>query len=184
MHPLLVFGIPGALLLYMLVSKNKQAQANAAAQAAHPSLPYSPSSGGASGSGTPSLDQSPSAITANYLTHIDNAANNLNVVNTGTAIAQQTDDPAVHAQATQQVLQAWNDLGSPIDTLTVQKDLNVLGVSPALAEDGVMGPNTKAAIAHFQTQMLLPSTGVMDSNTANALRRAVVAVTSSGGSTS
>jgi hypothetical protein len=39
-----------------------------------------------------------------------------------------------------------------------------------LAQDGFVGPDTQQAIASFQTEQQLPSTGRLDGNTANALR--------------
>lgn len=118
----------------------------------------------------PTLDESPSASTGNYLTHLSNAAAKVALINQGA----DTDEDV------QAINQAWSDLGAPMDTLTVQKDLNVLGASPALVEDGIAGPKTREAIASFQSTMGLTSTGQMDTKTNSSLRRAVVAVTSQG----
>lgn len=118
----------------------------------------------------PTLDQSPSASQAGYLDHLTNAAKAMQTIDEGA----QTPEEA-HA-----VDQAWADLSRPIDVLTAQKDLNVLGAEPPLVEDGVQGPKTTDAIDSFQGQMGLPVTGVMDVATSNALRRAVVAVTTQG----
>lgn len=41
-----------------------------------------------------------------------------------------------------------------------------------VAQDGVFGPNTQAAIRTFQEQQSLPATGVLDENTVNALQAA------------
>jgi len=116
----------------------------------------------------PTLDDSPSAHAGNYLTHLQNAAQNVMTIQGGAETPEQS----------AQVNQAFEDLSRPMDVLTAQKDLNVLGASPPLVEDGVMGPKTHDAIDSFQRAMLIdPPTGVMDAQTSNALRRAVVAVT-------
>lgn len=122
----------------------------------------------------PTVEDSPSASTEGYLTHLSNAAGNLGVVQAGAETQAESDA----------VNQAWAALSIPIDTLTAQKDLNVLGAKPTLVEDGVMGPKTRDAILSFQGVMEIPESGVMDSQTSNALRRAVVAVTSRGPSSS
>lgn len=44
----------------------------------------------------------------------------------------------------------------------------VLGIE--LPQDGFVGPDTQQAIASFQTEQRLPSTGRLDDNTASALR--------------
>lgn len=116
----------------------------------------------------PTINDSPSANMGNYLTHITNAANNLNVINNGAETDAEAHD----------VLQARADMSLPMDVLTVQKDLNVLGAHPPLLEDGIYGPKTKDAIDSFQGAMLLDRTGEMNSDTNFALRHAVVAVTS------
>jgi peptidoglycan hydrolase-like protein with peptidoglycan-binding domain len=46
----------------------------------------------------------------------------------------------------------------------------VLG--PWVVQDGILGPNTQAAVQAFQDQRQLPQTGVLDGNTVNALRAA------------
>ena len=54
-------------------------------------------------------------------------------------------------------------------TLHIQQDLNALGASPQLAEDGAPGPKTTAAIVAFQQAHGLPQTGVVDAATQNAM---------------
>ena len=115
----------------------------------------------------PTLCQSPSASTGLYLAHLSNAAAKVLTIQNG---AETPEEAAA-------VNQAYADLGAPIDTLTAQKDLNVLGATPALVEDGALGPKTKDAIVSFQHAMDINPSGVLDSDTARALRRAVVAVT-------
>ena len=114
----------------------------------------------------PTLNDSPAAHAGNYVQHLKNAAAAVAVIENG---AETTEESAA-------VNQAYADLSLPLDVLTAQKDLNVLGANPPLVEDGVMGPKTHDAIDSFQRAMLIdPPTGVMDGPTSNALRRAVVA---------
>ncbi len=123
---------------------------------------------------TPTLNDSPAAHAGNYVQHLKNAAQSVAVIENGA----ETHDESVA------VNEAYANLSLPIDTLTAQKDLNVLGANPPLVEDGVMGPKTHDAIDSFQREMLLPTSGVMDAPTSNALRRAIVAVTTSAPATS
>ncbi|WP_426536934.1 peptidoglycan-binding protein [Bradyrhizobium sp. McL0615] len=56
------------------------------------------------------------------------------------------------------------------DVLVVQRALNALGASPALAEDGVMGPKTMTAVALFQQQNnLTPANGLLGAATIAAI---------------
>lgn len=115
----------------------------------------------------PTTDVSPSANTGLYLNHLTNAASKVMLIDGGAETPEES----------QAVNQAWDDLGAPIDVLTAQKDLNVLGAKPSVVEDGILGPKTRDALVSFQEQMDIPQSGVLDSETNRALRRAVVAVT-------
>jgi lysozyme family protein/peptidoglycan hydrolase-like protein with peptidoglycan-binding domain len=53
--------------------------------------------------------------------------------------------------------------------LHVQQALNKLGIDPQLAEDGIKGPRTMAAISMFQLQNGLPDTGLPDAATIAAI---------------
>jgi lysozyme family protein len=70
-----------------------------------------------------------------------------------------------------------NDVSEPdeeqtSDILAVQKALNALGVVPALAEDGILGPKTMAAVAQFQQQnSLSPASGLLDTVTIAAITK-------------
>ncbi len=115
---------------------------------------------------TPTLKDSPAAHAGNYVQHLKNAAAAVETIEAGAETTEES----------QHVNEAYANLSIPIDTLTAQKDLNVLGANPPLVEDGVMGPKTRDAIDSFQRASLItPLTGVMDGPTSNALRRAVVA---------
>ena len=57
------------------------------------------------------------------------------------------------------------------DPLWVQQALNALGANPPLAEDGVSGPLTMAAVAQFQQANGLSPSGVADAATVGAIER-------------
>jgi lysozyme family protein/peptidoglycan hydrolase-like protein with peptidoglycan-binding domain len=62
------------------------------------------------------------------------------------------------------------------DVLAVQEALNALGVVPKLAEDGIIGPKTMAAVAQFQQQHnLTPASGLLDDVTIAAITKRAVA---------
>ncbi|MHB2027569.1 MAG: peptidoglycan-binding domain-containing protein [Acidimicrobiales bacterium] len=61
-------------------------------------------------------------------------------------------------------------LEAPISALEIQRDLNFLGATPALAEDGIVGPETSQAIKDFQTLNGLIPDGVVGPETAYAIR--------------
>lgn len=160
MNPLFILG-PVALLAWMLANKRKvptPAQTSVPAGATQATLPAS---------------TSPSANTANYIQHVQDAIDSTQALQTAASDGGFGPDAAIAAT------DATAALSEPIDTLTAQKDLNFLGASPALAEDGIMGPKTQAAITSFQARVNLPTTGYVDSATAASLRMAVAAVAQS-----
>lgn len=54
----------------------------------------------------------------------------------------------------------------------MQQALNKLGANPPLAEDGISGPKTRAAVSQFQQQNGLRDAGLLDGATVGALTRA------------
>jgi peptidoglycan hydrolase-like protein with peptidoglycan-binding domain len=54
----------------------------------------------------------------------------------------------------------------------MQQALNKLGANPPLAEDGISGPKTRAAVSQFQQQNGLRDTGLLDGATVAAITRA------------
>ena len=54
----------------------------------------------------------------------------------------------------------------------MQQALNKLGANPPLAEDGISGPKTRAAVSQFQQQNGLRDTGLLDAATVAAVTRA------------
>lgn len=71
------------------------------------------------------------------------------------------------------VATALQILSAPMSVMFAQKDLNVLGASPSLPENGVMTSATSAAIGGIQARFGQPVTGALDAATAVAIRYAV-----------
>ncbi len=67
------------------------------------------------------------------------------------------------------------------DVRQIQRLLNQAGASPRLAEDGLLGPKTEAAIRRFQGQQGLPTTGALDARGLQALESAPAAPANTAG---
>jgi hypothetical protein len=63
-----------------------------------------------------------------------------------------------------------------VQTKSLQADLNKLGASPRLVEDGIYGPATKAAVAKFQSEHGLTVDGWAGHVTTPAIAAAVAAL--------
>lgn len=63
-----------------------------------------------------------------------------------------------------------DDVASTV--ILMQQALNKLGANPPLAEDGISGPKTRAAVSQFQEQNGLRDTGLLDAATVAAITRA------------
>jgi hypothetical protein len=119
--------------------------------------------------------------TGDYLRHLHEATNAARVLDTVKPLALAGDVYGLTASPNAGgVATALHVLSGPLDTLTAQKDLNVLGASPVLPEDGIMGQGTRAAIAAFQTRFGQVPTGTIDASTAAAIRYAVGCINAQG----
>ncbi len=170
LHPVALIGIGAAAAWAIFRPKTANAKVSAEAGMPKPNVPAEVKKTwhiDSTPAKAPTLEDSPSAHAGNYLQHLSNAAEKVMKIQQGAETEQESIE----------VNQAYADLSAPMDVLTVQKDLNVLGASPPLTEDGVYGTKTKDAIDSFQAAMGLARSGQMDSQTNNALRRAVVGVT-------
>jgi lysozyme family protein/peptidoglycan hydrolase-like protein with peptidoglycan-binding domain len=94
----------------------------------------------------------------------------------GTAVvlhAMMKLDPSITFDASPRVaMHADPDDEMASTVLLMQQALNRLGANPPLAEDGISGPNTKAAVSQFQQQNGLRDTGLLDGATIAAITRA------------
>jgi hypothetical protein len=115
--------------------------------------------------------------TADYLQHLHEAS-------VAAQILDLVKSPALAAdivtlmQAPSEVVEAFHVLGAPLDVLFAQKDLNVLGATPPLREDGVPSAETRQALKAFQARFGQSPTGEMDSGTAASIRYAVGCINS------
>jgi len=76
-------------------------------------------------------------------------------------------------------LAAWLPDPPYVDVTTVagvQRALNVLGCSPALVEDGVYGPKSRAAVVAWQGAHRLKADGIVGAKTRAALKAALLAL--------
>jgi len=62
---------------------------------------------------------------------------------------------------------------SPAGVVDLQQDLNRLGADPQLAEDGIYGPNTAAAVRDFQESAGVTVDGIVGPETKDALKSAL-----------
>jgi lysozyme family protein/peptidoglycan hydrolase-like protein with peptidoglycan-binding domain len=98
----------------------------------------------------------------------------------GTAVvlrAMMSLDPSITFGDSPQIaaahLEPDDEMASSV--LAMQQALNELGADPRLAEDGISGPMTKAAVSRFQQQHRLKDTGLLDGTTIAAITRATQA---------
>jgi len=109
---------------------------------------------------------------ADYLHHLHEATMAARILDTVKASAMGGDVGAL-MQSPPEVAQALAVLSSPLDIGFAQKDLNVLGASPSLVENGVMDTSTAEAVKAIQTRFGQPATGTIDPATAVAIRYSV-----------
>lgn len=104
-----------------------------------------------------------------YLMHLQQACLAAATINTVRSAAMVADVTSL-MRAPADVVRAFHALAAPIDMLTAQRDLNLLGAQPALPEDGAASALTHQAIKAFQAQFGQPATGVLDAPSCFALR--------------
>ena len=105
---------------------------------------------------------------AHHLEECAHAAAALNLVRPAAIAA----DVSALMNAPDEAVQALALLSQPIDVMTVQKDLNLLGAKPRIHETGRLDRQTREAISAFQAEFRQPETGSIDPGTAIALRYA------------
>jgi Putative peptidoglycan binding domain len=115
----------------------------------------------------------PSATAADYLRHVRDAARY------AAALDYFARDPALMGDvlglmnAPEESVQALLALQAPMDVITVQRDLNVLGCSPPLGETGVLDAPTTEAVKALQSKFGQVPTGDIDSDARVAIRYSV-----------
>lgn len=124
------------------------------------------------GAPRPALAAAPPASTYAYMHHLDDCAEAAAMINVIRPAAINADvssllhapDEAVHALAL---------LSQPMDVLTAQRDLNVLGAKPEIQETGQLDASTREALRAFQAEMRQTESGMLDPATTIALRYSV-----------
>jgi hypothetical protein len=113
-----------------------------------------------------------SATTLDYLRHLQKAAWAAQMLDLAREPALLGDIEALF-YAPEEVSHALVILSGPMDTVTVQRDLNVLGCVPYLAEDGRLDERTREAVKGLQKRFGQVPTGDVDSDTRVAIRYSV-----------
>jgi hypothetical protein len=169
MLPLLLL-IPGGILLWVFAERHAERRLRGRDHAGY--LPRSRTRS--------HRDIRPEHVTASdYLRHLHEATMAARVLDTVKPAALAGDVRAL-TSAPDDVRIALEILSSYLPVLFAQKDLNVLGASPPLPEDGVIGPATAAAISAIQTRFGETATGDLDDATAVAIRYSVGCINAQG----
>lgn len=188
--PLLFWLLPGGFLLWLLAKRHTEARI-ARESGARPITgayyPFPPPPEGAGflerrGPIQPrAYLQSPARgrvmTTADYLQHLHEATVAAQILDLVKPQALAADIVSL-MQAPPEIVEAFHVLGAPLDVLFTQKDLNVLGARPPLAENGILNAQTRQAIKAIQGRFGQDPTGTMDSGTAAAIRYAVGCINS------
>jgi hypothetical protein len=107
-----------------------------------------------------------------YIEHLQDcarAAADLNIIRPAAIAA----DITTLLRAPSEAVAALNFLAQPVDALTIQRDLNLLGAQPVLEETGEMDKATKEALKSFQERFKQQPTGELDAAAAVALKYSV-----------
>ena len=129
----------------------------------------------------PAREPDASATAADYLKHVRDAARcaaTLDYYAQGPALAGDTQ---TLMSAPGELAQTLAALQAPMDVVTVQRDLNVLGCSPPLSENGALDAHTTEAIKALQSRFGQVPTGEVDSDTRVAIRYSVGSLHAQGG---
>jgi hypothetical protein len=119
--------------------------------------------------------------TGDYLRHLREATDAARMLDLVKPLALAGDVQGLMASPVSGgVADALHALSAPLDVLCAQKDLNVLGASPPLPEDGIMGQGTRAAVAAIQARFGQVPTGTIDASTAVAIRYSVGCINAQG----
>jgi len=120
-------------------------------------------------SGTGSSPPSPSSENIGaYVEHLRQCTAHAAALNMIRPAAINADVSALR-NAPPEAVQALFALAQPMDWLTVQRDLNLLGATPALSETGQRDDQTVEALKGLQERFNQEPTGEVDSGTAVAI---------------
>jgi Putative peptidoglycan binding domain len=141
------------------LARRGHAQPAPVSQRLHPMLPPAP-------------PRPESNTVAQYLEHLHECMMAAAALNTVRPAAINADMNAL-MNASDDAVYALAVLSRPMDTLTVQRDLNVLGANPPIPETGVRDAQTIEAIKGLQESFKQQPTGAVDPATAVAIRYSV-----------
>jgi hypothetical protein len=114
----------------------------------------------------------PAQSVSEYLQHLQECTMAAAALNTVRPAAINADFQALE-RAPDEAVHALAFLSQPMDLLTVQRDLNVLGANPPLHESGHADEQTIEAIKGLQERFKQTPTGIVDPGTAVAIRYSV-----------
>lgn len=174
MFPLLLL-IPGGLLLWSFAKRHAEREMRERAGYLPPSPLFDRYHHPPRHLRTPLLSSRSSRsviTTADYLRHLHEATAAARILDAVKPLALLGDLNSL-MQSSDDVARALQLLSAPLEVIFAQKDLNVLGASPPLAEDGVMTSPTSEAVRAIQTRFGQRVTGEIDPATAATIRYAV-----------
>jgi peptidoglycan hydrolase-like protein with peptidoglycan-binding domain len=148
--------VPWSLVIWAVAQSHLLDRFHASSPTAPSPLPPEPGQGNA----------------AAYVAHLNEAAKAAALLDLVKPLALSADIDGLMS-APEEISWALHALGAPMDVLTVQRDLNLLGASPPLSETGRINQETSRAIAALQDKFGQPVTGRVNPGTAVAIRYAV-----------
>lgn len=151
--PLLYLLLPGGFLLWLFKK-------------------YSEHNAGPTPPARAEVVQTTESSVASYIAHLDARAAQARAFDEIKPYAQAGDADAI-MQAPPGVLAALRALAAPVDALTLQRDLNVLGSTPALRETGSLDRATREAVKAVQRSFGQVPSGQLDSDARVAIAYAV-----------
>jgi hypothetical protein len=125
------------------------------------------------------VSRSSRSSTTDYLRHLHEATMAARILDLCKPFALAGDVHGLMALP-DDVVRALAVLAAPMDVLFAQKDLNVLGATPSLIEDGVLDAATVTAIQGIQSRFGQDITGELSDGTCVAIRYAVGCINAQG----
>lgn len=116
--------------------------------------------------------QTSESSVASYLDHLELLAHAAAHLDSVKPVALRGDVSAL-MESGPEIAQALEILARPVDALTFQRDLNVLGAEPALRETGRIDESTRAAVRCVQQAFGQVPTGKIDSDARIAIAYSV-----------
>ena len=169
--PLWLLLIPGGLLIWLLAQHSTEERLR------RHEMPPQPPRGPSAPSRFPLVRPAASSparphTASDYLRHLNECCWAARVLDGVKPYALLADVPTLMS-APDEVSHAIAVLCQPMETLFLQRDLNVLGSEPPVPEDGRMGRETEEALRALQGALGQHPSGALDQTSAAAVRYAV-----------